>query len=88
MRTLPSQTCFDKRILSLGVVEVIFRNLVLLSPLFSYASGLAYFSIGYFRKQKVEKAKLDAKIKKYSTLINDNHKKRMELQETENRLVS
>ncbi|KAL0561835.1 hypothetical protein IC582_002280 [Cucumis melo] len=37
-------------------------------------------------KQKMEKAKLDAKTKKYSTRINDNHKKRMELQETENRL--
>lgn len=35
----------------------------------------------------MEKAKLDAKTKKYSTLINDNHKRRMELQETENHLV-
>ena len=39
------------------------------------------------RKQRQEKAALDAKCKKVSGLMNGNSKRRMELLEKENRLV-
>lgn len=56
-------------------------------PSFSCFLFLFYLNTSFCRKQKGEKAKQEAKLKKMNSLLDSNMKKRMQLSEDYNHLV-